>query len=145
MTDGSIVGRLATLASGIRFGQFLSVGVLGYLVDNAVLAALIELFDVTVVLGKPVSAETAIIVMFIANERWTFAKWGESGIGSLGRRFVKSNVVRWGGAGVAYAVLLVLSGHFGVHYFLANTIGIGVGFLVNYVAESLFTWQIGAE
>ncbi|MDY6819157.1 MAG: GtrA family protein [Halobacteriales archaeon] len=145
MTDGSIVARLTTLASGIRFGQFLSVGVLGYLVDNAVLAGLIELFGVSVVLGKPVSAETAIIVMFIANERWTFAKWGESDLASIGRRFVKSNVVRWGGAGVAYAVLLVLSGHFGMHYFLANTIGIGVGFMVNYLAESLFTWRVGID
>ena len=133
--------RLRALVS-LRFGQFLSVGALGYVVDNLVLAGLIELGGLSVVLGKPISAEAAILVMFVANERWTFRSWGRQGIRPVARRLAKSNVVRWGGAGVAYAVLLALTGWFGVHYFLANTTGIGVGVVVNYVAESIFTWQV---
>ncbi len=143
MTDP--LTRLESLLSGIRFSQFLSVGLLGYAVDNLVLAGLIELWAIPVLFAKPVSAESAILVMFAANERWTFSKWGETGYRAVGRRLVKSNVVRWGGAGVAYIVLLALTELFGVHYFIGNTIGIGVGFIVNYVAESLFTWRVASD
>ncbi|NEU58820.1 GtrA family protein [Halorussus sp. MSC15.2] len=56
--------------------------------------------------------------------------------GSLVRRFLKSNVVRTGGVGVAVLVLHVLHNVFGLWYLLANVAGIGVGFVVNYVFES---------
>lgn len=145
MSDDRRVGRLGELPSGVRLGQFASVGVVGYVVDNLVLALLIEVVGVGVVLGKPVSAEAAIVVMFVANERWTFSEWGRVGLGPLARRFATSNVVRLGGAAVAWVVLVALTERFGVHYFVGNTIGIAVGVVVNYVAESLFTWRVGVE
>lgn len=145
MSDDRRFGRLEELPSGVRLGQFVSVGALGFLVDNAVLALLIEVAGLGVVLGKPVSAEAAIVVMFVANERWTFAEWGRVGVGPLLRRFATSNVVRVGGAAVAWAVLVALTELYGVHYFVGNTIGIGVGVVVNYVAESLVTWRVGVQ
>ena len=46
MTDGSgfdgLRVRLRALASGVRFGQFASVGALGAVIDNAVLGALLN-------------------------------------------------------------------------------------------------------
>lgn len=145
MSDDRRVGRVAELLSGIRLGQFVSVGAVGYVVDNVVLALLIEFAGVGVVLGKPVSAEAAIVVMFVVNERWTFAEWGRVGWRPLLRRFATSNLVRLGGAGVAWAVLVALTELYGVHYFVGNTIGIGAGVVVNYIAESLFTWRVGVE
>ena len=145
MSDDRRLGRLEELASGIRMGQFASVGAVGYLVDNAVLALLVEVAGFGVVLGKPISAEAAIIVMFAVNERWTFARWGRGGLRPLLRRFATSNVVRIGGAAVAWGVLVALTELYGVHYFVGNTIGIGVGVVVNYVAESLVTWRVGVE
>lgn len=142
--------RTRALASGIRFGQFLSVGVLGAICDNTILLALTSL-GVLPVAAKLVGAETAIIVMFAVNEHWTFATEGRAGFRALGRRFLTSNVVRAGGVLVATGVFALLVRFQTVSipvagtdlwYLGANIVGIGVGFVVNYVLESLFTWQV---
>ncbi len=145
MSGDRWLGRPGELGSGVRLGQFVSVGAVGYVVDNVVLAALVEVWGVAAALGKPASAEAAIVVMFAVNERWTFAEWGRRGTGHLLRRFATSNLVRVGGAAVAWAVLVALTELYGVHYLVGNTIGIGVGVVVNYVAESLVTWRVGVE
>lgn len=137
--------RVRALVSSVRFGQFVSVGVVGFLVDNAVLALCVELFGLSLLAAKLVGAETAIVVMFVLNERWTFADAGGSSPRELLRRFLTSNLVRVGGVGVATGVLLALNGLFGVWYLLANVIGIGAGFVVNYTFESLVTWRIHRE
>lgn len=147
MTDRSSLpqrlrDRADALRSGVRFGQFLSVGVLGAIFDFLVLTALVEAGGLPAELAKLASAETAIVVMFVANERWTFADWGRRGVRPLASRFLRSNVVRAGGAGVAWIVLVVLVRTAGVHYLVANAAGIGVGFLVNYVLESVVTWRV---
>ena len=138
----SAISTLEELASAARFGQFLSVGVVGMVFDTAVIFLLTDLWNVGPFPAKLASAETAIVVMFVLNERWTFAQWGQTSSVSLARRFLKSNLVRSGGVAVATAVLLALNGWFGVWVVLANIIGIGVGFVVNYVFESLFTWRV---
>lgn len=143
MTDIPLFGTLSSLRSGIRLSQFLSVGILGYVVDQLVITGLVGVFAVSVIYAKPVSAEAAIIVMFIVNERWTFAKWGRTGPRAIATRFLKSNAVRVGGVLIAYIVLVILHNGYNVHYLLANTIGIGIGFVANYIAETLFTWRVG--
>lgn len=139
---GVIRARLRAIASGMRFGRFLSVGVVGFVVDTLVITLLTYAFTVPTLLAKLASAETAIIVMFALNERWTFQRWGEAELLSLVRRFVTSNIVRTGGVAVATAVLLALNGWFGVWVPVANAVGIGVGFVVNFVFESLLTWRV---
>lgn len=133
--------RLGALVSGTRFGQFLSVGVLGALFDNALLVALHGFGGISLTVAKLASAEAAILLMFACNERWTFSGWGKDGVRDLVRRVVTSNLVRLGGVAVATGVLLVLT-EVGVWYVLANVIGIGVGAVLNYVAESLLTWRV---
>lgn len=132
--------RLLVLASAARLGQFASVGAVGAVCDNLVLVGLVEGGLLGTVPAAVVAKETAIALMFVLNEVWTFS--GADGRGSVLRRFLTSNVVRGGGAAVGIAVLYVLHTWFGVWYLLANVIGIGVGFTVNYVAESLVTWRV---
>jgi putative flippase GtrA len=146
----AVARRTRALASGVRFGQFASVGVLGAICDNGVLLGLTSL-GLMPVAAKLVGAETAIIVMFAINEHWTFADEGQAGLRPLGRRFLTSNVVRAGGVLVATGVFALLVqfqqvslpiGGTDLWYLVANVIGIGVGFVVNYLTESLFTWQV---
>lgn len=134
--------RLRELVSGLRFGQFLSVGALGAICDTLVLAAVVETTGIGPVYAKIASAEAAIVFMFVLNERWTFAGFGSSSVRAIGRRFVTSNVVRAGGALAALVVLLFLTELFGVWYVAANVLGIGAGFVLNYTAESLLTWRV---
>ncbi|NGM69760.1 GtrA family protein [Natronolimnobius sp. AArcel1] len=134
--------RLRALRSRSRFTQFAGVGLVGATVDNVVLFALVELTVLGPVMAKVISWELAIMVIFAINERWTFSSYGEMGVRPLGRRFLRSNAVRFAGFLVTLTVLAILYYQFGVWYMAANVIGMGVGFFVNYTCESLYTWEV---
>jgi putative flippase GtrA len=138
------------LRSRVRFGKFVSVGVVGAVCDTAVLVALTR-FGVLPELATLVGIETAILVMFGINERWTFAGEGTGDTRSLFGRLLRSHGVRAAGSltqflvfvavfrGVSVVVLVL-----GVNLWLlvAKGSGIAIGMIVNYVFESLVTWQV---
>lgn len=132
---------LESLLSLERLLQFLAVGAAGAILDNALLVGLHGEFAVPLLVAKLLSAEGAILVMFAVNERVTFDGWGERTLAALARRLVTSNLVRVGGLVTGLGVLAALT-RIGVWYVAANTVGIGVGFVVNYCCESLVTWQV---
>ncbi|UIP00207.1 GtrA family protein [Halobaculum sp. CBA1158] len=144
-------GTVETLASGTRIGQFVSVGVVGATVDIASSTALSEL-GVFPELAALIGIETAIVVMFLLNDRVTFAGEGAAGVVPALRRLVRSNVVRAGGTAVQLVVFTLLFRVVAIPvsaagidlWFVASRVGgIGAGMVVNYVAESLFTWRVG--
>jgi putative flippase GtrA len=150
-----IQDRLRALLAAERIGQFVSVGVAGAGLETLIVALLTAgvLAGMTAppLAAKAVGAEASITLMFLINDRWTFAKEGDSGVVSLLRRYAKSHVVRLGGLSVAFAVLYLLTSWTDVRLVVrganlwptvANVIGIGVGMTLNYVAESLITWRV---
>lgn len=146
--------RLRALASAGRLGQFVSVGVAGATLETIVVAILTAGLAVQPLAAKAVGAEASITLMFLLNDRWTFADEGGDGLRSLGRRYLKSHAVRFGGLVVAFTTLYVLTSLtdvrlvvFGADFWptVANGIGIGVGMTLNYVAESLLTWRVHAD
>ncbi|MFB6224650.1 MAG: GtrA family protein [Haloarcula sp.] len=143
--------RFESLISGVRFGQFVSVGVVGAISDNTVLAVLGLVFGVSEMWAKAAGIETAIVVMFLANEHWTFAGEGETGRRSFAKRLGKSHVVRSGGVAVQLAVYWLLTQRLAfdlvvagtdLWFIVASPVAIGIAMMINYVAESLFTWQV---
>ncbi|MFC3477515.1 GtrA family protein [Halobacterium litoreum] len=143
--------RFASLASGARFGQFVSVGVVGAISDNAVLAALRLGAGTPEMWAKAAGVETAILVMFLVNEHWTFADHGDDGRWPFARRLARSHVVRSGGVAVQLAVYWLLTQRLAVTLVVAGTdlwflaaspVAIAAAMLVNYVFESLFTWRV---
>lgn len=143
--------RFESLVSGVRFGQFVSVGVVGAISDNTVLALLGLGFGVGDMAAKAAGVETAILVMFLVNEHWTFADEGDTGRRSFAKRLVKSHLVRSGGVAVQLSVYWLLTQRLAFELVIAGTdlwfiaaspLAIGVAMLVNYVAESIFTWQV---
>jgi putative flippase GtrA len=142
---------LASLASKVRIGQFVSVGVVGATAESVVLAVLTAGFGVVPLLAKAVGAEVSITLMFLLNERWTFSESGASGLLPFVRRLGKSHLVRLGGLAVAFGVLYVLTELTTVRLLVAgadlwptvaNGIGIVCGMVLNYLTESLFTWRV---
>lgn len=140
----------ATLYAPFRFGRFAGVGAVGAVCDNAVLLALATA-GVTPELAKFVGIETAIVVMFVLNERWTFADAGRPGLGPALRRLATSNAVRVGGIAVqlavfsaVYRLLYVELSVSGIDLWLLVASGAGIccGMVVNYVTESLLTWRV---
>lgn len=144
--------RLDALRSTTRFGQFVSVGVVGAVVDNATLAALRLGAGVPELAAKAAGVEAAILVMFLVNERWTFADEGRPGAPAVLRRLLTSHGVRAGGVAVQLVVYWALTQRLGVTLVVAGTdlwflaaspVAIAAAVLVNYVAESLVTWRVG--
>jgi len=141
---------LGALLSGARFGQFLSVGAIGAVFDLTVSTILSVGFEVPPEYAKLVGAEVAIVVMFVVNERWTFADHGLDGWPNTLRRFVKSNLVRSGGLAVQFLVVQFLAGlsvtvvvaGFDFWQVIPFPVAIACSLLVNYVFESLVTWQV---
>ena len=143
--------RFEGLASGVRFGQFASVGIVGALCDNATLALLKLGFGVPATYAKFAGIETAIVVMFFLNDRWTFAEQGSSGVVARLGRLAKSNVVRIGGILIQLAVydalvnrmeMTLLVAGVDLWFLAASPIAIGSAMFVNYLTESLFTWKV---
>jgi putative flippase GtrA len=163
--------RARSLASGIRFGKFVSVGVVGAVCDTAVLLVLTTVFGVVAELATIAGIETAILVMFAINDNWTFADAGGDDHRSLLRRIGRSHLVRAGGSLTQFVIFVVVfrllhvqlsladvgpavdaAGMVGIGatalaavdlwLLVAKGSGIGVGMVVNYVFESLFTWRV---
>ena len=151
MTDAN---RLDALRSRLRFGKFVSVGVIGAVADTTVLVILSEILGVLPEIATLAGIETAILLMFAINERWTFADQGRSDARSLGGRLVRSHGVRAAGSLTQFVVFVavfrgfevaVLVAGFDLWLVVAKGSGIAVGMMVNYVFESLFTWQVHVE
>lgn len=159
----AIQARLRAIVSAARFGKFVSVGVLGAVCDNTVLLLASELgvsAAIAALLGVPgagpevakaMGVETAVVVMFAVNDRWTFAGQGAAGVLPWLRRLATSNVVRLGGIAVqllvfslVYRLLFVDISPLGVDLWLlvASGCGIAAGMFVNFVTESLLTWRV---
>jgi putative flippase GtrA len=160
MTEGSgdpskgPPGRLDALLSGVRFGQFASVGIAGAIVDVSMLVVLTEEFGILPELATVAGIESAILVMFAINERWTFAAHGQTGLGPLLRRLGRSHAVRAVGSTTQFLVFVAVYRVFftplsiaGIDLWLlvAKGLGMGAGVLLNYTFESLVTWKIHHE
>lgn len=149
MTDA-----IDALRSRIRFGKFVSVGIVGAVCDMSMLVFLTEFLNVLPEIATLIGIETAILVMFAINEHWTFADEGRDDPRSLGGRLLRSHGVRAAGSLTQFAVFVAVFRGFevtiplaGIDLWLvvAKGTGIGVGMMVNYVFESLFTWQVHVD
>ena len=138
------------LRSRVRFGKFVSVGVIGAVCDTTVLVTLTQL-GVLPEVATLVGIETAILVMFAINENWTFAEHGAADGRSLLGRLARSHGVRAAGSLTQFVVFVAVFRGFSVTILLAGVNlwllvakggGIAVGMVVNYVFESLFTWRV---
>jgi dolichol-phosphate mannosyltransferase len=123
-----------------RFLRFGLVGGSGVLVNNAVLLALVEGLRVPPVAAAAVATECAIVSNFLLNDRWTFADARRAASRSWARRFASYNLLTLGGLVLSVGVLALLHGVAGMHYLLANGVGIAAGTLWNYGSNHQWTW-----
>jgi len=128
---GRHAGRL------VRFGL---VGGSGVLVNSAVLFVLVEGLRLPPVPAAVVATECAIVSNFLLNDRWTFADMRRTTARSWPRRFASYNLLTLGGLVLSVGVLALLHGVAGVHYLLANIVGIAAGTLWNYGSNHQWTW-----
>ena len=119
----------------VRFARFGFVGALGLVVNSAVLFAAHGLAGLPLAVASPLAVEVAIIHNFLWNDRWTFGA-NDFSFGRLAR----FNLTSLGGLVIASGTLYALAVYCGVHYILANLVGVGVATAWNFGTSLLWTW-----
>ncbi|WP_424014144.1 GtrA family protein [Halorubrum xinjiangense] len=131
--------------------QFVSVGAVGAVLETIIVAVLTTTVAFQPLLAKAIGAEVSISTMFALNDRYTFAGEGALGTRNVVRRWVKSHAVRATGLTVAFVILWYLTARTEIRFYIlgadvwptiANVIGIGAALTINYVAESVITWNV---
>lgn len=131
--------RLGLQSHGRRAVQFGVVGASGVVVNNVILFALVEKLHVNPVLAAVVATEGAILSNFLLNDHWTFRDL--HGSRRRARRLASYNVLTLGGLVLSVAVLTVLHYRAGIHYLVANLVGIAAGMAWNYGTNRYWTWS----
>jgi dolichol-phosphate mannosyltransferase len=120
----------------LRFIKFALVGTIGVAVNNGMLFLLHGLAGVPLAAASVAAIEAAIVSNFLLNDRWTFDRsrptWG---------RFLRFNLVSAGGLVVNLGVLTTLVDWVGMHYLIANLVGIAAALAWNFLINVRWTWR----
>jgi len=143
--------QIESIISFTRIGKFVSVGVIGAVFDISTLVILTQFVGLPASVSNIFSIEVAIIIMFIINDFWTFRGEGRYGVSSVGSRFVRSHIVRAGGSITQYFLFTsiyynikapTVFSQFDLWLVIVKCGSIAAAMVINYVFESLFTWEI---
>lgn len=140
--NGGVVmvqGHLCTVDGGrtqlVKLVKFLLVGGLGTLVNTGLLVLLYHYAHLALIVASALATELAICHNFVLNDYWTFGRRGLSM-----NRFARFNAVSVGGQFVTIATLWGLVRFAGMHYVLANLIGVGLAVMWNFAVNVHWTW-----
>ncbi len=121
-----------------RLGKFLVVGGTGVLVNNAALYGLYQVLRLPLVPASTLAVALAIGNNFFFNDRWTFNQRQDA---AARGRLVRFSLVSLGGLALTTLTLWALVTYLGVHYLVANLIGIGLATGSNFLANLKWTWS----
>ncbi|EHK01254.1 putative membrane protein [Candidatus Haloredivivus sp. G17] len=85
--------------------------------------------SVNLYISKLVALEAAIATVFFINDHFAFSEFGKKAFAIL-----RTNLVRAGGTLISFSGLYI-GVELGLHYMIANTIGVGLGSMFNYYFE----------
>ena len=116
--------------------KFALVGISGVGVDTLALYLLHGVAGVPLFVAAPIAYEVAVANNYLWNDLWTFGTRSPSLV-----RLLKFNAVSLGAFAITLTALFVLKELAGVHYLIANLLGIGLGFFWNFTFNVLWTWR----
>lgn len=135
---------VASLKNGVvtkhsrRMVRFCSVGILGIVVNTALLYLLTDTGGLNPLISAVFATEAAILNNFLLNDRWTFSDVER--VIPWHRRALRYNSVALVGLVISVVTLAGLTHLLGIHYLIANLFAISAGTLWNYTGSSYFTW-----
>lgn len=119
-----------------RVGKFALVGISGIFVNLAALFGLVEYGNLVENVASLIAIELSILSNFVLNDFITFKDRRHDHFMS---RMVKFNVVALVGLGVQFGAAFG-GRYYGMNYLVAQAIGIGIAFAVNYVLNLKWTY-----
>jgi len=140
-SDNSTTPAPFSSVSLLRCVKFGVVGGSGVFVNAGLLYAFTEWAHFDYRVASIVAIELSILTNFLWNHRWTWRDRPLATRGALLLRLGKFNlstglvafVVNWG-------ILVVLTEHAGLHYQVANLIGIAFGAVANFTISHFWTF-----
>jgi putative flippase GtrA len=128
-----------------RVGIFTLVGIVGYVVQTAVLWVLVGRLGLAVVPATLAATEVAVLHNFLWHLGWTWAD-RPAGARAVAGRLVRFNLSNGGFSLVGgAAIMALLVNALGVHYLLANLAAVLVVSVVNFLASDRFVFTFPAR
>ncbi len=120
-----------------RILKFGVVGLTGIFVNEGLLWFFTEIVGLFYLFSGIIAVEASIISNFIFNDIWTFKDMRN---GTFMNRMLKFNVARWLIIVVNLGILLGLT-MLGMHYLIANLIGIIAATALTYTSSLKWVWK----
>ncbi len=134
-----------------QLARFITVGVFGTIVNLGMLWLLRSFFpdDSVIVLLSAIAIQVSILWNFAFHSLFTFKRYrreceGWPPVGAVLSNLGKYEVTTLLTQTVIFTAFVVLS-NFGVFYLLAQLLGIGAAFVVNYYVSSTYIWVRGSR
>jgi putative flippase GtrA len=128
----------------VRFWRFNGVGVVGFVVQLAVLAVLLR-FHVHYLAATALAVEAAVLHNFLWHERWTWRDRPVSGLPRLARLW-RFHALNGAVSLIGNLVLMrLLVGFLGMPPVPANLLSVLACALVNYAASDRIVFSAGSE
>ena len=124
-----------------RFIKFLLVGASGVVVNLGAQFVFKDLVNITLPIAVAAAIEISIVSNFLLNDKFTFRDRLSAGESNIFARLLKFNGVSLVGAGVQYAITLVLAITIGLHHLPSALVGIVVATMINYLVNNWWTWK----
>jgi dolichol-phosphate mannosyltransferase len=127
-----------------RFAKFIAVGLSGVVVNLGIYWLLTRFGGLSSgyldILSSAIAVELSIISNFTLNDFFTFHDRRNRG-GNFLSRLLKFNIVSLVAVGIQLGSLWLFHHVIGINDIIAQGIGIIIGFIWNYIANSLWTWK----
>lgn len=115
--------------------RFALVGLSGTVVNLGLLTLFYGALRLPLLVGVALASELAVLSNFILNDRWTFGRHDASLT-----RLARFNLSSLGGLAIAASLTtLLIDG--GLHYQVADLVGVGSGAVCNFLTSALWTWR----
>ena len=127
-----------------RFAKFIAVGLSGVVVNLGIYWLLTRFGGLSSgyldILFSAIAVELSIISNFTLNDFFTFHDRRKRG-GNFPFRLLKFNIISLVAVGIQLGSLWLFHHVIGINDIIAQGIGIIIGFIWNYIANSLWTWK----
>ena len=133
----SVRPSIFSLAYFRHFIKFGVVGAIGVVVNEGLLF-LFQSAGVYLLIAGAAAIEISILSNFVLNDLWTFR---DRRSGNAATRLVKFNLLMLAGLVLNLAVLYAGVDYFGIHYEIANLIGIAAAFFLRYALSVRYAWM----
>ena len=123
----------------INYGtKFSIVGLAGIFVNQGILALCTLILHWPLQISGLIAIEISILHNFFINNFWT---WKDKNDTPFIGRFLRFHLVTIISGSINYLILISLS-EAGLHYLLANLIGIGAGTVINFFVNHYWTFNV---